>query len=232
MNADIHRVRRLECPVEAHDWPFARQRRGEIAAHWAKLVADKPALFDGRVLLCRQPALRDGVFRATFFETRFSAFLAWRDFGFPDDTVFNGFAMAALRASDGAFLLGEMAAHTANAGQCYFPAGTPDPSDVAAGALDLAGSAARELEEETGVRLAETQIDPLWTIVRLGPRIACMRGLRLRETAAGACARVARHIAGETQPELAALHAVFSMDDLAPLKTPDFIDAYLRDAFA
>lgn len=232
MSAEIHRVRLLECPVEPYDWPFARERRDEIAAHWAKLVADKPALFDGRVLLCRDPALRDGFYRATFFETRFSAFIAWRDFGFPDEAVFNGFAMAALRSSDGAFLLGEMADHTANAGQCYFPAGTPDPSDIAAGALDLAGSAARELEEETGVRLAETEIDPLWTIVRLGPRIACMRGLRLRETAASACARVERHIARETQPELAALHAVFSMNDLARLTTPDFIDAYLRDAFA
>lgn len=232
MSARIHRVERLECPVEACDWPFARTQRAAIAAHWKKLVAEKPALFDGRVLLCRAPRIENGVYRATYFETDFSAFIAWRDFGFPDAAVFNGFAMAALRSSDGAFLLGEMAAHTANAGQCYFPAGTPDPSDVRDGAVDLAGSVARELEEETGFAMDEAQVDPLWTIVEMGPRIACLRGVSVRESAAGAAARVVRHMQRERRPELAGLRAVFGMNDLARLTTPDFIGVYLAHAFA
>jgi hypothetical protein len=45
--------------------------------------------------------------------------------------------MAALRGADGAFLLGEMAPHTTNGGQIYFLAGTPDPSDVFDGKVDL-----------------------------------------------------------------------------------------------
>ena len=89
--------------------------------------------------------------RASYFETDFASFLAWRDWGFPDRDVFNGFGMGALRCSDGAFLLGEMADHTANAGRIYFPAGTPDLDDVKLGAVDIAGSIAREIEEETGL---------------------------------------------------------------------------------
>ena len=84
--------------------------------------------------------------------------------------------MAALRGADGAFLLGEMAPHTVNGGQIYFPAGTPDPSDVVAGRVDLDASARRELFEETGVRAEETIIGATWKVVFAGWRIAAWGG--------------------------------------------------------
>ena len=40
-----------------------------------------------------------GVFRAGYFETDYSAFMSWRDFGHPGPVVRNGFAMAALQAA-------------------------------------------------------------------------------------------------------------------------------------
>ena len=134
--AHIFRVARLEARVAPFDWDFARERAPEIAAHWAGMIAEKPALFDGRVLLGHTLEHRPndgGELRAQYFETAFSAFMAWRDFGFPGFRVFNGFAMAALRAADGAFLLGEMAAQTANAPPVPKPtATTPDTSTRAA----------------------------------------------------------------------------------------------------
>ena len=71
----------------------------------------------------------------------------------------------------GAFLLGEMAPHTENGGQIYFPAGTPDPSDVFDSKVDLEASACRELHEETGVKAEEAIIGATWTIVFAGSRI-------------------------------------------------------------
>ena len=82
------------------------------------------------------------------------SFLTWRDQGFPDHTVFNGFGMGALRSNDGAFVLGEMAAHTANGGRVYFPSGTPDLDDLRDGMVDISGSIAREVEEEAGFEVA------------------------------------------------------------------------------
>ena len=119
-------------------------------------------LFNGRVLLLGRRAIEtgpNGVLKLSgaFFETDYADFLAWEEFGDVEEPVSNCFSMAAIRGDDGAFLLGEMAQHTVNAGQIYFPAGTPDPSDVFDDKVDLEASARRELLEETGVDAAEAQ---------------------------------------------------------------------------
>src|SRR5215831_7363693 len=120
----IHRVTTLDLTVRPAAWPFAEERRAEIAAHFAEKQRERPKLWNGRVLLGRDPDVAGSRFSATYFETDFASFLAWRDWGFPVKAVFNGFGMGALRASDGAFVLGVMGEHTANAGRIYFPSGT------------------------------------------------------------------------------------------------------------
>ncbi|MDP1883607.1 MAG: NUDIX hydrolase, partial [Bradyrhizobium sp.] len=102
----LHRVTTLDLDVQPWSWPFADARREEIAAHFAARQREKPRLWNGRILLGRNPVFTVAGFRASYFETDFASFLAWRDWGFPDRDVFNGFGMGALRCADGAFVLG------------------------------------------------------------------------------------------------------------------------------
>ena len=231
----IEDVDAVDVRVEDFDWPFARHEATRIAAHWAERVAEKPLLFDGEVLLQHEGRMvvENGrrVWRGAAFVTRFSAFLAWGDFGAPGTPVANIFSMAALRATDGAFLLGIMAAHTANAGRIYFPAGTPDRDDILDGRLDLEGSALRELGEETGLRPQEVRVEPGFTLVFEGPRLACMKRMAIDGPAEAVAARVAERLAAEENPELAGLHIVRSEDDLDATRMQPFTMEYLRARF-
>src|SRR3954452_4867946 len=173
----IHRVTTLDLAVRPIVWPFAEERRDEIATHFAEKQRERPKIWNGRVLIGRDAVFTDGHLAATYFETDFASFLAWRDWGFPDRSVFNGFGMGALRSSDGAFVLGEMAGHTANAGRIYFPSGTPDPDDLREGNVDIAGSVAREVEEETGLTAEDYRARAHWDCIVSGAIIAMIRVL-------------------------------------------------------
>src|SRR5437773_1792023 len=174
-------IERLELRFARTSWPFAAARRDEIDRYFAELRRGKPELWNGRVLVLQTFAVADGVFRGTYLETDFASFLAWRDWGFPDQSVRNCFAMAALRAADGAFVLGVMASHTANAGKVYFIGGTPDPHDVAGERVDLERSVLRELAEETGLSAETVRPEPGWHAIFDEARIAMVRVLRTAE---------------------------------------------------
>jgi 8-oxo-dGTP pyrophosphatase MutT (NUDIX family) len=233
----ILEVAELDLKLAPRDWAFARERAAEIEAHWQARRAKQPSLFNGRVLLMgsHEIATRgDGalVLRGAYFEIDFAAFLAWRDFGFPDDSVCNGFSMAALQGSDGAFLLGEMAAHTANAGAIYFAAGTPDRQDVFGERVDLAASVTRELKEETGIAAEETTFGESWIIVHAPPRVACLKIMRLNIPAETAKTRIEEFLARDSHAELARIHIACRTEDLDAARTPKFIKDFLNYAFA
>ena len=226
----IHRVETLELTVAPFAWPFAQARADEIAAHFAEKQREKPKLWNGRILLGRAPSFDGTHFSANYFESGFADLLAWRDWGFPDREVFNGFGMGALRSSDGAFVLGEMAAHTANAGRIYFPAGTPDLDDITGDRLDIAGSVAREIEEETGLAPADYCAAPHWDCVVSGAAIAMMRTLEIDLPGEELRARIEANLARQEHPELSRVHLVRSRDDFKSTM-PLFVTAFLEMQF-
>src|SRR5437879_4899113 len=222
----IHRVTTLDLSFQPRPWPFADARRADINAHFAIKQREKPELWNGRILLARNPAFTGDRFSADYFESDFASFLAWRDWGFPDRDVFNGFGMGALRASDGAFVLGEMAPHTANAGRIYFPAGTPDLDDLNNGAVDISGSVTREIEEETGLTSADYRADPHWDCVVSGAAIAMIRLLNVEVSGEALRARIEANLAGQDRPELSAIHLVHAASDLTAA-TPRYVAAFI-----
>jgi len=227
----IHRVTQLDLGLKPWSWPFADQRRAEIEAHFASLLAEKPKIWNGRILLGRSPVFTQGRFSADYFESDFASFLAWRDWGFPDPDVFNGFGMGALRCADGAFVLGEMAPYTANAGRIYFPSGTPDLDDISAGAVDISGSLAREVEEETGLIPADYRADGDWHCVVSGAAIAIIKILDVDMPGEALRARIEANIAQQLQPELTAIHLVRESGDITAAM-PRFVTAFLEAQFA
>jgi 8-oxo-dGTP pyrophosphatase MutT (NUDIX family) len=224
---------RVEARVESAEWDFARDQRAEIAAHWAKQVAAKPKMFNGIVLMQHRWTLEDRVYSTAYTPVDFASFLSWIHFGQPGSPRRNGFAMAALQGSDGAFLLGVMGEHTANAGKIYFPGGTPDMNDVTPdGRVDLAASLRRELYEETGLRPDEVEITDSWVLVTETYRAAFLKPARLIYDAATARKLLLERLATQTDQELADFAIVRSPADINGAKTPEFAAAYMRWVFA
>jgi len=226
MRPVIHRVTSFDLPVRPAQWPFAQARRAEIDAHFAQRRRERE-IWNGRVLVARNPVFTQARFSAEYFETDFASFLAWRDWGFPDRGVFNGFGMGALRSSDGAFLLGEMAPHTVNAGRIYFPAGTPDLDDVRDGKVDIAGSVAREVLEETGLTEADYAAEAHWDCVVTDASIAIFRLLRLDMPGEALRGRIEANLARQRRPELCAIHLVRGPRDFTATM-PRFVTTYLE----
>lgn len=226
-NIEIAALDRAEIAFELWSWPFAAARRGDIEAYFAALQRRRSGVWNGRVLLLKNYAIGAGMLRGTCFETDFASFCAWRDWGFPDASVYNVFAAAALESADGAFLVGEMAASTASAGSIYFPCGTPEPGDVDAfGFLDLAGSAGRELLEETGIGIGELNAEPGWTMVRDRCYLALLKRLTSPQNAEALRARIMDHVGREERPEFTSIRMVRSPADFDPAMPP-FVTAFL-----
>lgn len=228
-DVEIAALDRAEIAVERWSWRFATERRPAIEGYFGRLCRERADIWNGRVLLLHRYAIEHDTLRGACFETDYASFCAWRDWKFPDPSVYNVFAAAALESADGAFLVGEMAGSTANAGLITFPCGTPEPSDLdAAGMLDLAENLNRELMEETGIGSDELEAEPGWTMVRDRRYLALLRRLIAPHNADELRARIMRHLAREQRPEFVDIRVVRSVADLDPAM-PRFLTAFLTD---
>lgn len=227
----IYRVDRLELSFAPKPWAFAIERRAEIDAYFAGLQREKPAIWNGRVLMLHSQAMAEGVLRGAFLETDYASFSAWIHWGWPAAGVHDCFGTAAILCADGAFLLGVMGAHTAHAGEIYFPCGTPGPEDIVDGNVDLEFSLQRELKEETGLDAADFAAEPGWTVAVDGASIVAIKVLRSPLDAETLRARILERLASERQPELSDIRIVRGPADFDPMMRC-FVTTFLAQWFA
>lgn len=217
-------------------WTVPQALRDEVPATWGRLLAANPRLWDGRILGVSgvgggPPTVEDGVLHGEAREDSFSAFMTWRDLGFPEIGVRNLFGSAVVITADGAVLLGKMGEWTANAGQIYPPAGSLEPRDIVDGRVDVFGSVAQELNEETGLEVSDAVVGKTFAIFD-GPRISVAYGLYFAESTARLVERVRANLAAQEHRELADVIAVRSRSELeAAGKFPPYVGE-LIDAFA
>jgi hypothetical protein len=231
MNPSVAHVDRLELALEPKPWTFADARRADIDANFAALQREKPALWNGRVLMLHRYTMKDGVFSGSYLETDYASFAAWQKWGMPEAGVYDCFGAAAVMAADGAFLLGRMGVQTFHAGHIYFPCGTPDPDDIVGARVDLDVSVARELKEETGLDIAGFTAEPGWTTVIDGALIAQIKVLKSNQNAEALRKRMLDHLAREKQPELSDILIVRGPGDFDPAMRR-FVTAFLAQRFA
>jgi 8-oxo-dGTP pyrophosphatase MutT (NUDIX family) len=226
-NIEVMEIDRAEIAVEPWRWEFAESRRDEIAQHFAERQRERSGIWNGRVLLLRDYTVRDRVLRGAAFIIDYASTLAWRDWNFPGEPVFNIFASGGLRAADGAYLLGEMGQATAGAGHLVFPGGMPDLTDIGPNGLDLDGSMKRELREETGLDIGMFEAQPGWTLARDRGYFAMIKRLSSRLTAQELRARILQHMAEEADPEFSDVRIIRGPDDFSPA-IHNFLIAYFE----
>lgn len=199
----VHRVAEVTLPVDPGplDWEVAN--KPAIDAHWARAVAQNPALFDGCVHMATDVRADGARLTAHCIPARFASFLHWRDTGYPGPPMRLAFGFAATIASDGALLLGRMAAHTANPGRVYFPGGIIDEKDRAEGLLDADGNILRELAEECGLVPDDAGLRPGFIVVETPSELAIGRRVDLPWPAGEARERLLDSIAARGDGELA-----------------------------
>lgn len=225
-------------PIQRHaltlspaPWDFAQAERKAIDAHWQQLVAANSRLWNGEVLICTSADVEAGVLSANLVVTDFASFIAWRDWGWPDRTVRNCFGVPAVVSRDGELIMGVMAQSTLNAGRVYPPGGSLEPKDVREdGSIDLHGSMAEELQEETGLDLARAREGELLAIFE-GQRLAIVRRFDMDRSLSDIGQVFARHRACQAEPELETIFGVRSRSQIDS-RMPGYAQEIVRQYYS
>lgn len=194
-------VDQVEVVLDPGPHPFERDNAAAIAENWRREVADKPALFDGTVVLLSELTYRAARLAGRCHAVRYSTFLHWRN-NRKIAGAGHAFAHAMLVSNDNALVAIRMAAHTVNAGKVYFAAGSFEPEDFPGGRVDLHANMAREVREETGLDLDLARRDSRHHALSGETGTVIVRRYHLYADADETAARIRAFVAAEDAPEI------------------------------
>lgn len=219
----VHRIDVCRLRAGAAEWPFALEESDQIEAIWQDARLRNPNYFNGTVYLVDQLSIAGGALDASLLRSDFKSYLHWRQSGFPQTGVRDGFGSALIRAVDGAYLLGRQRPGNVNAGLTYLPGGFIDGRDVAAdGEIDIAASIAREMEEETGLMASDVTALPGFLVTETGAHLSLAKTYQSPLDSVALKARIERHLAGDVQSELDSIAVISTLSDLDELPMPDY----------
>lgn len=198
--------------LDASPLDYAEANRAAIKAYWRRLMVGKDRLWNGPFFLFNHVALTDGHLSGRAHRTDYATFLHWRDHGRPAPNIhLTGTSMPV--TADGVLIAVRMAAHTVNAGQVYFPAGSLDECDLVGGRFDVTGNIRRELAEETGLKPPLAAFEAGFAACRLHSAWFLARRCRLELTFEACQRRFAAHQAETGDDEASELLAISGPDD-------------------
>ena len=230
----VRRMREVSLRLVAGVWTYAENHRQVINEHWAMAQAANPNFFNGTIHVVKSLQADADRIAAELLATEFKNFLYWRDEGYPAEAkVRDGFGSALIRSREGYVILGRQRPGNINEGLAYLPGGFIDQRDVRSdGSIDIRGSIAREVLEETGLG-AETLVPGGGFIVAEVAAHVCFAVPYTSQLSADEIvARIHAHIAAEADPELAEVVVVRSPADLHALAMPHYARALLSSPVA
>ena len=231
--SSVQSLRSCQLHVGNGVWDFAREHAAAINAHWQRATALNPNYFNGMIHLIEDLHLDATHLDARLLATDFKSYLYWRDQGYPEARVLDGFGSALLRSRDGAILLGRQRAGNINGGLAYLPGGFIDARDVGAdGSVDLAASVSRELVEETGLDVGRLTRAPGFYVTRTQAQISIAAPFTSEQSADELKADIESHIAGDPKSELTDIVVIRTVSDLADLAMPPYAKVLVAELIA
>jgi 8-oxo-dGTP pyrophosphatase MutT (NUDIX family) len=229
-------VRRLAAcvlKVESDAWAYAQTNTEAIDAHWVQAKQRSPKYFNGVVHLVQDIRCEGDRFDASLVRTDFKSYLYWREQGFPEAGVLDGFGSALIRSSDGHIILGRQRKGNVNSGLAYPPSGFIDEQDIGAnGSIDIVESVVREVTEETGIEAGALIKGEGFHLTRSGAQLSIAVAFRVPISTPELVRFVERKIASSRDSELEAVIPVASRRDIQDLAMPRYARLLLDALFA
>ncbi|MFZ1815302.1 MAG: hypothetical protein WBO55_18325 [Rhizobiaceae bacterium] len=164
---------------------FEVEQAAQIAAFWEAATAANATLFNGRTVLGDSWKEEGGVFRFTCRAVNYATLLCWLQTpakASAPASALHIYASPAIIGSDGRVIMGRMASHTANSGRVYFPSGSMELCDFPDGRADFQFNMRREVLEETGIDLNDSEVEDGYLLYRANGIAALTRNFRFSRT--------------------------------------------------